>query len=132
MLIKYLTCNTKQKTSREESQDNKVAREELMVWEMEINWNNCLLQWWTCYRYYGYFQQNYFAGSTTASLNQSLHFRLMWNHEILDFRQIFALQLRKLWRNLPFAALNMKTCNSITINFTRSDVNRRCILQWFF
>ena len=38
------------------------------------------------------------------SLNQSLHFGLMWNHEILDPWQICALQVREHWRNSPFAA----------------------------
>ena len=77
---------------------------------MEINLNNCLLQQLICYRYYKYFQKKYFAGSTIASFNQSLHFRLMWNHDILDLRQIFALQVRKLWRNSPFSDPNMKAC----------------------
>ena len=49
MFTKYFTCNTKQKIDREASQDNEIAREELGAWKVEINWNNCLLQWW--YRY---------------------------------------------------------------------------------
>ena len=32
-----------------------------------------------CYRYHEYSPQNHFAGSTIASLNQSLYFRLIWN-----------------------------------------------------
>ena len=67
----------KEKTYREVSQDNKISREELGTWKVEINWNNCLLQQWICYRYYGYSQQNHFAKSTIASPNQSLHFKLM-------------------------------------------------------
>ena len=108
MLTKYFTCNTKQKTDREASQDNESAREELAAWKVKINWNNCLLQWWICYRYYGYSLQNYFAGSTIASLNQSLHFRLMRNHNILDVQRICALQVREIWGNSPFADPNMK------------------------
>ena len=34
----------------------------------------------------------------------------MYNHDILDPRRIFALQVRKLWRNSPFADPNMKAC----------------------
>ena len=43
MFTAYSTCNTKQKTDREASQDNKSAREELEAWKVEINLNNCLL-----------------------------------------------------------------------------------------
>ena len=110
MFAKYFTCNSKQKTDHETSQDNESAREELGAWKEEINWNNCLLEWWICYRYYEYSQQNHFAGSTIACLNQSLHFRLMWNPEILDLWRIFSLQVRKLWRNSPFTGPNRKTC----------------------
>ena len=35
--------------------------------------------------------------SQEASLNQSLHFRFIRNHDSLDFWRIFALQVRKLW-----------------------------------
>ena len=110
MFAKYFTCNSEQKADHETSQDNESAREELGAWKEEINWNNCLLEWWICYRYYGYSQQNHFAGSTIACLNQSLHFRLMWNPEILDLWRIFSLQVRKLWRNSPFTGPNRKTC----------------------
>ena len=51
-----------------------------------------------------------FAGSTITSLNQSLHFSLMWNHNILYLRRICALQVRGLWQNSPFAGPNMKAC----------------------
>ena len=51
------------------------------------------------------------AGSNIASLNQLLHFRLMWNYDILGLQQIFALQVRKLWLNSPFATPNMKACS---------------------
>ena len=34
----------------------------------------------------------------------------MWNHDILDLLRIFALQMRELWRNSPFAGSNMKAC----------------------
>ena len=103
-----LIQNTSHATDREASQDNKGAREESRAWKEEINWNNCLLQRWICYRYYGYSQQNHFSGITIASLNQSLHLRLMWYHDILDLQRIFARQVRKLWRNSPFASPNMK------------------------
>ena len=96
MFTKYFTCNTKQKTDREASQDNESAREVLGAWKVKVNWNNCLLHcWWICCRYYGYSQKNSFAGSSIASLNQSLHFRLMWNHDILDLRWIGAPQVRE-------------------------------------
>ena len=111
IFTKYFTCNTKQKTDREVSQDNKSAREELGAWKVEINWSNCLLQRWICYRYYGYCQQNHFAGTTIAPLNQLLYFSftfMMWNHDILDLRRIFAPQVRKLWQNSPFSCSNMK------------------------
>ena len=36
MFTKYFTCNTKQKTNREVSQDNEGAREELGAWKVEI------------------------------------------------------------------------------------------------
>ena len=49
-----------------------------------------------------------FVGNTIAYLKQSLQFRLMWNHDILDLRRIFSLQVRKLWRKSPFAGPNMK------------------------
>ena len=39
MFTKYFTCNTKQKTDHEASQDNKSTREELGDWKGEINWN---------------------------------------------------------------------------------------------
>ena len=110
MFTKYFACNVQQKTDCKATQDNKSAGEELRAKKVEINWNNCLLQWWICYKYYGYSIQNHFAGSTIASLNQSLHFRLMWKPEILDFFQIFVLQVRKLWRNSPFAGPNMNAC----------------------
>ena len=42
-----------------------------------------------------------------ASLNQSLHLRLMRNN-ILDLRRISALQVRKLWQNSSFTGPNMK------------------------
>ena len=100
----------KQKKDCEASQDNDSAREELEAWKVEIKWNNCLLQWWICYKYYGYIQQNHFAESTIAALNQSLHMRLMWNHDILEPRRIFAQQGRKLWRNSPFAGPIIKAC----------------------
>ena len=103
--------NMKQKADCEASQDNKSAREEFGAWKVEINWNNCLLQRWICYRYYGYSQQNDFAGSTLASLDQLLHFSctfMMWNHDILDLRRIFALQVRKLRRISPFVGSNTK------------------------
>ena len=48
-----------------------------------------------------------------ASLNQSVNFRLMWNHDILDFQWIFALQVRNLWRNSPFAGPYMKACKML-------------------
>ena len=32
----------------------------------------------------------------------------MWNHDILDLRRIFALQVRKLWQNSLFAGPNKK------------------------
>ena len=89
---------------------NKSAREELGTWKVKNNWNNCLLQRWICYKYYAYSQQNHFAGSTIASLNQLLHNGLMWNHDILDLQQIFTLQIRKLWGNSPFAGPIMKAC----------------------
>ena len=38
-------------------------------------------------RHYRYSLQNHFAGSIIVSLNQLLHFRLMWNHDILDLRE---------------------------------------------
>ena len=44
MFTKYFTCNTKQKTVRETSQNNESVREELAAWKVEINWNNCFLQ----------------------------------------------------------------------------------------
>ena len=50
-----------------------------------------------CYTHYGYSQQNISGGSTTVSINQLLHFRMMWNYDILDLRRIFALQVRKIW-----------------------------------
>ena len=69
---------TRNKTDRKARQDNKSAREEeIGAWKVENNWNNCLLQRLICYRYYGYSQQSHFAGSTIASLNQSLHFTLI-------------------------------------------------------
>ena len=108
MFTKYFTCNMKQKTGREAKEDNKSARVELGALKMESNWNNCLLQRWICYRYYGYSQQNHFAGSTIAFLNQWLRFRLIWNLDILGLRRIFVLQVRKLWRNSPFAGPNTK------------------------
>ena len=112
MFTKYFTDNTKQKTNLKPSQDNKSAtvQQQLETWKFEINWNNCFLQWWKGYRYYGYSHQNHFPRSTIASLNQSLHFRLMWYHEILDLQWIFALQLRKFWQNLPLACPNTKVC----------------------
>ena len=110
MFTKYFTYNRKQKTDCEVSQDNKSVREELGAWKVVINWNNCLPQRSICYRYCGYSQENHFAGSTIASLNQMLHFRLIWNHDILDFRRIFAPQMRMLWQNLPFSGPNMKIC----------------------
>ena len=89
MFTKYFIRNMIQKTDREANQDKKSAREELGAWKVEINWNNCLLQRRICYRYHGYSQQNHFTGNTIASLNQSLQFRLMWNHDILDLWRIF-------------------------------------------
>ena len=104
----YFTCNTKLKTGREASQDNKSAREELEARKTGINWTNCFLQRWMCYRYYGYSEKkNLFPRSTMASLNQSLHLRLMRNN-ILDLRRISALQVRKLWQNSSFTGPNMK------------------------
>ena len=44
MFTKYFTCNTKQKTVRETSQNNESVRKELAAWKMEIIWNNCFLQ----------------------------------------------------------------------------------------
>ena len=108
MFTKYFLCNTKQKTDREASQDNKSPREDLGACKLEINWNNYLLKRWMCYRYYGYSQQNHFVGNTIAYLKQSLQFRLMWNHDILDLRRIFSLQVTELWRKSPFAGPNMK------------------------
>ena len=52
-----------EKTNCKANQDSKSAREELAAWKVEINWNNCLLQQWICYRHHTYSQQNYFAGS---------------------------------------------------------------------
>ena len=121
MFTKYFTFNTKQKTDREASQDSKSARDELGVWKVEINWNNCLLQRWICYRYYGSSQQNHVAESTIASHNQLLHFRLMWNHDIFDLRRIFAMQVRKLWRNSPFASPNMKACLRWSLLFSKKS-----------
>ena len=46
-----------------------------------------------------------------ASLNQSLHFGWMWNHDTLDLRQICALQMRELWQNLLLAGPNVKAFN---------------------
>ena len=97
-------------TDPDATQYDKSAREELGIWKVEINWNNCLLQWWISYRHYRYSQQNLFAVSTTASANQSLHFRLMWNHDILDLQRIAVLQVRKFWQNSLFASPNMKAC----------------------
>ena len=37
MFTKYFTCNTKKKTDREASQDNKSVREELGARKAEIN-----------------------------------------------------------------------------------------------
>ena len=94
------------------SQDSKSAREELGAWKVKINWNNYFLQQWICYyRYLQYSQQDHFAGKTKACVNQLLHFRLMWNHNILVLQLIFALQVRKLWWNLLFADPNMKVCS---------------------
>ena len=77
-------CITKQQTDCKKSQGNRSSTDELGAWKVEIDWNNCLLQWRICYKYYGYFQQNPFADSTIASHSQSLfYFRLMWNHDIL-------------------------------------------------
>ena len=42
-------------------------------------------------------KKTFFARSTIAFLNQSLRFRLMWNHDILDLWQIFGRPVRKLW-----------------------------------
>ena len=50
-----------------------------------------------------YCGQKPFAESTIASLNQSLQFRLMRDHDILDLRQIASLEVRKLWQRSPFA-----------------------------
>ena len=36
MFLKYFTCNTKQKTDCEASQDEMGAREELGAWKVEI------------------------------------------------------------------------------------------------
>ena len=120
MFTKYFTCNTKQKADRQVSQDSKSAREELGAWKIEINWNNC-------YRYYGHSQQNHFAGSTIASLNQLLLFSCiftMWNYDSLDLRRVFALQVRKLWQNLLFAGPNMKACYSFkTLKFQTIDIS---------
>ena len=41
MITKYFTCDTKQKTDRETSQDSESAAKELGAWKVEINWNNC-------------------------------------------------------------------------------------------
>ena len=41
MFTKYFTYNTKQTTDGKTSQDNKSAREEIVTWKVEINWNNC-------------------------------------------------------------------------------------------
>ena len=62
---------------------------DLEPWKVEINWNNYLLMWQICYRYYRYYQQNHFPGNTIASHKQSVQFRLIWNHDILDLQQIF-------------------------------------------
>ena len=132
MFTKYFTYKTKQKIDRKVSQDSRSAREELGTWEVEINWNNCLLQQWICHKYYRYSQQNHFTGSTIASLNQSLHFRLMWNHDFLDLQQIFALQPRKTWQHFPFASQNMKAC-SYYLNRIRLDLdsdNSCCIRKY--
>ena len=113
----YKILATQNKTDCKASQDKESAREEIGAGKVEINWNNCFLQQWICYRYYGYSQQNHFAESTIASLNQLLHYKLMWNHDILDLQWICALQVRKLWWNSVFASPNMKACLLISINW---------------
>ena len=105
MFIKYFTCDTKQKIYCEASQDIKKCRWRVRGLKSE---NNCLLQQYMCYRYYGSSQQNYFTGGTIASINQSLLFRLWWNHGILDFSRIFSLQVGKFLQNSPFTDPNMK------------------------
>ena len=51
-----------------------------------------------------------FRGKYRNLFNQSLRFRLMRNHDILDLRRICGLQVRELWRNSSFAGPNMKAC----------------------
>ena len=58
------------------------------------------------------------TGSTIAALNHSFHFRLMWNHDILNLQQILTLQMKKLRQNSFFAGPNMKACH-----FTRCVLN---------
>ena len=133
MFTKYFTCNTKQKTDHEASQDNKNARKYLGTWKVKFNWNNCLLQRWICYRYYRYSSQNHFTGSTKVFLNQSLHFLInqpiMWNHDILDLRKSFDLQVKKLCKNSSFAGSNMKACKRVLFFFGKSHVTKT--YTWF-
>ena len=133
MFTKYFTCNTKQKTDHEASQDNKNARKYLGTWKVKFNWNNCLLQRWICYRYYRYSSQNHFTGSTKVFLNQSLYFLInqpiMWNHDILDLRKSFDLQVKKLCKNSSFAGSNMKACKRVLIFFGKSHVTKT--YTWF-
>ena len=103
-------------------------------WKVKFNWwNNCLLQRWICYRYYRYSPQNHFTGSTKVFLNQSLHFLInqpiMWNHDILDLRKSFDLQVKKLWQNSLFTGSNTKACKRVLIFFGKSHVSKT--YTWF-
>ena len=75
---------------------------------MEINWNNCSLQPWICYRCYGYFQQNHFTGNTITSLNQLLHFRLLQVRRSGEIRRLPAQIWRpgKRWRSRLVNVIN--------------------------
>ena len=68
-------------------------------------------------------------------INQSLHFKLMWNHDILELRRICTLQVRKLWRNLPFDGPNMKAWSlwnaSHSNNSSKQNRKMRRNIFWF-
>ena len=112
MFTKYFTCSKKQKIDHEVIQGNRSGREELGAWKVGILKKKRWKIWktgkrWIWCKYYGYSRRNHFSGRTIASLNQSFHFRLMWNH-ILHLWWMFALQVRKLRQNSPFAGPYIK------------------------
>ena len=119
---------------------------DLGAWKVEINLNNDLLTWQIRYRYYRYSQQNHFPGNTVASHKQSLQFRLIWNHDILDLQQFFLCKWgscgkmfcspAQMWRPVVYKTLGIwlfhfsSFINKSSARVTSGDILQICIMAY--